>query len=59
MWTPVLTALGTEDIDKILSDDMLGIVEPEDAEQVARTMTEFALQVRRRRLAEKAGSNDG
>ena len=58
MWTPVLTALGTEDIDEILSDDMLGIVEPEDAEQVARTMTEFALQVRRRRLAEKAGRND-
>lgn len=53
MWQPVLTALGTDDIDEILSDDMLGIIEPEDAEQVSRAMAEFALQVRRQRLAEK------
>jgi len=56
MWYPVLTALGADDIDDILSDDMLGIVEPEAAEDVARAMTEFALQVRRRKLAEKEGS---
>ncbi|OGO11235.1 MAG: hypothetical protein A2Y53_07620 [Chloroflexi bacterium RBG_16_47_49] len=64
LWTPVLTALGTEDIDKILSDDMLGVLEPEEAAQVAKVATdaskkliEFALQVRRNKLAEKAGSN--
>jgi hypothetical protein len=54
MWYPVLTALGAEDIDEVLSDDMLGIVEPEEAEGVAKAMTEFALAVRRRKIAEKA-----
>jgi hypothetical protein len=56
MWTPVLTALGTEDIDEILSDDMLGIVEPEDAEQANNAMRELALSIHRRKIAEKEGS---
>src|SRR4030065_726068 len=40
LWTPVLTALGTEDIDKILSADMLGVLEPEEAGKVAMNGTD-------------------
>jgi hypothetical protein len=53
MWTPVLTALGTEDIDEILSDDMLGIVEPSKAKEVTEAMRNLALSIRQRKIAEK------
>jgi hypothetical protein len=58
MWYPVLTALGTEDIDEILSDDMFGIVEPQEAQEVAEAMRNLAVSIRKQKIAEKAGSND-
>lgn len=58
MWQPVLTALGTEDIDEILSDDMLGIVEPENAEKVNNAMREFARQIMKQRLIKEANQHE-
>jgi hypothetical protein len=53
LWTPVLTALGTEDIDEILSDDMMGIVEPKDAKKLASAVAEYYRVLTNKKIAEK------
>lgn len=50
---PILTALGTEGVDDILSDDMLGIVEPKDAKKAQKAITEFYRSMHSKKIAEK------
>lgn len=59
LWQPILTALGAESIDEILSDENLGIMTPEEQAQAQKqqgALTELALEIYRARVAEKAGS---
>jgi hypothetical protein len=60
MWLPVLTALGVEGVDEILSDEILGIQTEEERAQAAKKqagMAELArLIYENRKIAEKVGS---
>jgi len=40
MWVPVLTALGTDNIDEVLADDLMGILDEDEREELAKQQAE-------------------